>query len=92
MLILAAGLTQHQALDQTQDNSAIQCDTVETKLHEADGGPEEVAEHAECWQEIQINFGFMVQKSSVKTKKAPCQLSTAHRAHQACCTVAELQP
>ena len=39
------------------------------KLRKADRGPTEDAEPTECWQMIQIDVGFMIQKSDKKTKK-----------------------
>ena len=39
------------------------------KLHKANRGPDELAEPTACWQDVQIDFGFMVQRSKSKTKK-----------------------
>ena len=39
------------------------------KLHKADRGPPEDAEPTACWQDIQIDMGFMVQLSNPKSKK-----------------------
>ena len=39
------------------------------KLHKADRGPTEDVDPEVCWQDIQIDMGFMVQKSKSDTKK-----------------------
>ena len=39
------------------------------KLRKADRGPPEEVEPEACWQDIQIDMGFMIQRSDAKTKK-----------------------
>ena len=39
------------------------------KLHKANRGPPEDADPVACWQDIQIDMGFMVQLSNPKSKK-----------------------
>ena len=41
-----------------------------SKLHKADRIPSEDVEPDECWQNIQIDFGFFVQRSSGKKTSA----------------------
>ena len=39
------------------------------KLHKADRGPTEEADPEVCWQDIQVDMGFMIQISDAKMKK-----------------------
>ena len=47
-----------------------------TKLHKAARGPSEDSNPTDCWQHIQIDFGFMVQKSKTKSKKSATKVSS----------------
>ena len=54
----------------TRDDPLSSCPLCKrAKLRKADRGPTEDAEPTECWQMIQIDVGFMIQKSDKKTKK-----------------------
>ena len=63
-----------------------------TKLHKAARGDTEEIESEECWQHINIDFGFIVQKSSESSKGAKSPSKTRPRkARKRLMTPQELQ-
>ena len=48
----------------------------QAKLHKANRGHEEPIEATECWQDIQIDYGFFVQRSDGKKKKTKKKASS----------------
>ena len=66
------------------------------KLHKADRGPPEDATPTECWQDIQIDMGFMVQTSNPKSKSnieatSSSAPRTSRRARQTTATLRALE-
>ena len=51
-----------------------------TKLHKANRGGKEDAHPTECWQDIQIDFGFFVQKSAGRSPPKSKASASARRA------------